>query len=89
MALGLPFLLVGPDLGPFAPRNREILRRRRVAVPLSSAMEAVALPARLDRLRREGILAEMADRGSGVPYRGFQRAADILAAEARRRGAHG
>jgi hypothetical protein len=89
VALGIPFLLVGPDLGPFAPRNRAILERRRVAMRISSSMEAVALPARLDRLRRDGVLAAMSARGTGLPYRGFENAAAALVAESARRSRRG
>jgi hypothetical protein len=78
VALGVPFLLVGPDLGPFAPRNRALLRSRRVAVELESRLRALALPARIDRLLGEGELAAMSRRGVGPPYRGFEAAAAFL-----------
>ena len=85
VALGMPFLLVGPDLGPFAPRNRALLLRRGVAAEIASPIDALTLPARLDRWRAEGKLAEMSRRGTGPEYRGFERAATFLIEEAERR----
>jgi hypothetical protein len=85
VALGVPFLFVGPDLGPFAPRNRALLLRRGVAMEIVSEVDALMLPARLDRLRAEGTLLEMSRRGTGPEFRGFERAADLLLEEAERR----
>lgn len=81
VALGLPFLLVGPDLGPFAPRNRALLLGRGVATEIVSEVDALMLPARIDRLRSEGALLEMSQRGWGPDFRGFERAAAFLEAE--------
>ena len=82
VALGLPMLLVGPDLGPFAPRNRALLRTRKVAVEIETRRNALALPARIDRLRREGILLAMSERGTGPSWRGFEVGAKALRAAA-------
>jgi hypothetical protein len=86
VALGAPFLLVGPDTGPFAPRNRDLLLRRGVATELSPAA-ARRMPAWLDQLRAEGHLARMSSRSGGVPIRGFQRTAELLIEEVERRRA--
>lgn len=85
VALGLPFLLVGPDLGPFAPRNRALLKARGVAQEAPPGLEAVALPARVARLRADGTLLRMAERGTGPPLHGFASAAETLAGECERR----
>ena len=86
VALGLPFLLVGPDIGPFAPANRSILLRAGVAAEIESLDEARALPARLSEWRAAGRLRSMAEAGCGVSFRGFDRAAELLVEEAARRG---
>ncbi len=82
LALGIPFLLVGPDIGPFAPLNRELLLRRGVAAEISSVAEAEGLPARLEGLRATGELVRMAERGWGPDRGGFRRAAQAVIAEA-------
>lgn len=82
VALGVPFLLVGPDLGPFAPRNRALLRARKVAVEMESKLRALALPARLDHLRRDGELLAMSLRGTEPDLGGFAAAARHVAAAA-------
>jgi hypothetical protein len=84
VALGTPFLLVGPDVGPFAPRNRDFLLRRGVAVGLDR-VAARALPAFLDELRGSGRLLRMSEEGAGVPFRGFEQAARRLVEECERR----
>jgi hypothetical protein len=85
VALGMPFFLVGPDVGPFAPRNRSILLRAEVAVEIGSLAAARQLGATLDELRSSGRLLRMSERGAGPPFRGFERAADFLIEEAERR----
>lgn len=80
LALGIPFLLVGPDIGPFAPLNREFLLRRGVAAEISSLAEAERLPERLAELRAAGELARMAERGWGPERGGFAGAARMLIA---------
>ena len=86
-ALGLPFLLVGPDIGPFAPLNRALLLRRRVALEIPTPAAAETVPERLAELRTSGELARMAARGCGSDVRGFARAAEMLVAEVERRRA--
>jgi hypothetical protein len=85
IALGLPFLLVGPDIGPFAPMNRSLLLRSGVAAEIESDDAARTLPARLAEWRTSGRLLAMAEMGVGVSFRGFDRAAELLIAEAARR----
>lgn len=81
VALGVPFVLVGPDIGPFAPLNRALLLERGVAVELRSAGAARELPLRLDRLRTGGTLAAMSERGLGLDAHGFARAARAIVTE--------
>jgi hypothetical protein len=50
-------------------------------------VDALTLPARLDRLRAEGTLLEMSRRGSGPEFRGFANAAAHLVQECERRKA--
>lgn len=85
VALGVPFFLVGPDLGPFAPRNRALLKARGVAAEIQYALEAVALPARIARMRREGLLAKMSARATGPDPGGFAVVARSIALELERR----
>lgn len=79
-ALGIPFLLVGPDLGPFAPRNRSRLLREGVAEELT-AERAAGCTAFVGELRRAGRLRAMSERGRGLPIDGFRRAAATLLEE--------
>jgi hypothetical protein len=78
LGLGLPFLLVGPDIGPFAPRNRALLLRSGVATEIDSVDGASAVSDRLAELRRTGTLVQMSARGFGRPRDGFARAARHL-----------
>lgn len=87
-ALATPFFLVGPDIGPFAPRNRDLLLRRGVAAELGLE-QARDFSTWLDDLRREGLLQRMSNLSGGVPYRGFERIAEVLAAECERRAGGG
>ncbi len=84
VALAVPFLLVGPDIGPFAPRNRDFLLRRGVARELDVA-GARRLPELLAEWRSGGHLRRMSEAGAGVPFRGFERAAQRLREECERR----
>lgn len=86
IALGVPFFLVGPDIGPFAPRNRSLLLRSGVAAEIRDEAEARELPALVDDLRAKRLLLRMSEMGVGGAIDGFRRAARMLAEEARRRG---
>ncbi|MEM9459673.1 MAG: hypothetical protein AAGF11_36180 [Myxococcota bacterium] len=78
-ALGLPLLIVGPDVGTFAPLNRERLTTAGVAVALEAMAEDPArLPTALLQLRRSGRLGQMLERGTGPRTDGFRRAAAAL-----------
>jgi hypothetical protein len=81
LALGIPFLLVGPDIGPFAPLNRALLLGRGVAAEISSLTVAERLAEHLAALREGGELSRMAERGTDADRRGFARAAEMLIAE--------
>jgi hypothetical protein len=85
----LPFLLVGPDLGPFAPRNRSLLLRAGVAAEIESAAAARRLAEIVTGLRSSGRLLRMSEMGVGLPFRGFERAAELLIEEADRRARTG
>lgn len=82
LALGVPFLLVGPDVGAFAPRNRALVLRAGVAAAIGSQAEAERLADTLARLRADGSLLAMSRRGEGRPRDGFAVAARALAAAA-------
>jgi len=82
-ALGLPIILVGPDIGPFAPLNRAVLFRREVAGEIDGA-RAEQFPAMIADLRRRGRLLEMSRNGWGAPINGFSCAARILWEETRK-----
>lgn len=78
LGLGLPMFIAGPDVGPFAPLNRELLLREGVAQPLEGSEPLASL---LARLQRQGELSERARRGWGrLPLDGFARGARLLAA---------
>jgi len=85
VALGVPFFLVGPDIGPFAPRNRSLLLRSGVAAEIADEDEAAQLDALIDDLRAKRLLLRMSEMGAGGPVDGFRRAARMLEAEVRRR----
>lgn len=86
VALGVPFLLVGPDIGPFAPRNRALLLGSGVAAEIADAADARKLPETIERLRADGRLLRMSENGADPAPRGFRRAAELLADEVTRRG---
>ena len=88
VALGMPFFLVGPDIGPFAPRNRSLLLRAGVAAEIPSGSEADRFPEFIAELRTAGRLLRMSEMGAGVSFRGFERAAQYLVEEAERRRRH-
>jgi hypothetical protein len=85
MALGVPFFLVGPDIGPFAPRNRSLLLRSGVAAEIADEEHARRLPELVDELRAKRLLLRMSEMGAGGPVDGFRRAARMLEKEVRRR----
>lgn len=78
LALGLPLLMVGPDVGTFAPLNRAHLVSAGVARALEFRGQAAGVPAQVAELRHSGRLARMIDAGTGVGYNGFDRAAAAL-----------
>jgi len=60
LGLGLPMFIVGPEIGSFAPLNREWLIRDEVALPLASMRDAERFGERLLELREIGELYDMA-----------------------------
>jgi len=79
LGLGLPLVILGPDVGTFAPRNRELLSAQQVAAPLHGGAAAEAFGAQLDGLRQAGVLAQRAAAGWGrQPINGFLSIADAL-----------
>jgi len=79
LGLGLPMFVVGPQIGPFAPLNCELLVHAGVAEQIDSNSAADAFGVRLGHLRASGKLAEMAKAGWGK-YRidGFDKIAEFL-----------
>ena len=75
VGLRVPFFLVGPDVGPFAPLNRALLHREEVAIDLPSLDAARELGSRLDEARRSGALLRIANGRPLGPLDGFRRAA--------------
>jgi len=77
LGLGLPMFLVGPDIGPFAPLNRDLLLKRGVALPIEKAGN---FGETAKQLRARGEMERMAQRGVGhYSTLGFAQAARILA----------
>lgn len=85
VALGVPFLLLGPDIGPFAPLNRALLLARGVAAELASERIS-SCPEMLADLQSSGKLLAMAEAGAGLSTGGFERAAEVFAEEVGFRG---
>lgn len=77
--LGLPMFILEPCIGPFAPLNRELLLRHKVAFDLTSHEHVISLSERVNSLWHRGELAHMAENGWGK-YRidGFAQIADLL-----------
>ena len=86
-SLGVPFLLVGPDIGPFSPRNRSLLLQLGVAAEIPSVEAAQQLAVTLADLRTQGHLTRMAEKGCGKSFRGFERSAEYLIAACEERSA--
>ncbi len=81
LGLGLPMFVIGPCIGPFAPKNRQLLLDHRVAVPIDSIAEGQVFGATLRDMRQTGHLSEMAFEGwCKFPIDGFDKIADFLVA---------
>jgi hypothetical protein len=63
LGLGLPMLLITPSIGSYAPLNRDILLGSRVCHPIESRGQARECGVTVERLRRTGQLARMAQAG--------------------------
>jgi len=73
LGLGLPMFIVGPEIGPYAPLNRDRLLQDEVALPLANLREAEQFGERLLELREIGELSDMAQDGwHGYPIDGFE-----------------
>ena len=72
-------MLVGPDIGPFPPTNREILLAAGVARALDAVPEAGQLGERLEAWRSSGDLEAMSRAGEGRSIEGFRVAAEEVA----------
>jgi hypothetical protein len=79
LGLGLPMFVIGPQVGPFAPLNRELLVHAGVAEQINSNSAADTFGERLNHMRAGGKLDEMAKAGWGK-YRidGFDKIAEFL-----------
>lgn len=79
VGLGLPMFILEPCIGPFAPLNRDLLLRNKVAFDLTSNELVIALAERVETLRHRGELTRMSENG-WEKYRidGFARIADLL-----------
>jgi len=79
LGLGLPVFVVDPSLGSFAPDNRELLLKLGVGQAIRSMSEAAQIGRLIERLRRSGRLARMAESGWGrFGIEGFGNIARVL-----------
>jgi hypothetical protein len=79
LGLGLPFFILEPCIGPYAPLNRDLLLNHKVAIDLSSREQVLGIGERLNSLRHRGELAAMSQNGWGkFRIDGFVRIADWL-----------
>jgi hypothetical protein len=79
LGLGLPMFIVEPAFGPFSPLNRESLLKNNVADLLADPNQALTFGLSVNRLRRQGRLAQMACAGRGkYNIDGFDRIAGYL-----------
>jgi len=78
LGLGVPFVLVGPDIGPFPPRNRDILLSAGVSRSVDSVSEAGRIGESLRSWRGDGHLEAMSRAGEGRAIEGFRVAAEMV-----------
>ncbi len=79
LGLGLPMFIVGPCVGPFAPRNRDILLKAAVAESLESDHDAAILATKLRKTSGRKQLLTFAENGWGkYKIDGFEKIADYL-----------
>lgn len=77
LGLGLPFFMIGPNFGSFAPLNWRLAKAESRAVGISSVSEAVDFGSALLALRDSGELRKMNQRAPGA-IDGFTRGAEAL-----------
>ena len=66
VGLGIPFFVLFPLIGTFAPQNFDFANRQGAVYPLKSLQEASMLGTLLNGFRRNGRLLRMAQNGFGV-----------------------
>jgi len=66
VGLGIPFFVLFPSIGSFAPQNFDFANRQGVVYPLKSLKEASALGELINKLRGNGRLLRMAQNGFGA-----------------------
>ena len=82
LGLGLPMFIVGPQIGSFAPLNREHLISAGVAKPLETINDARDLGTEVNGRHTIDSLVEMAQVGWGRhPVNGFEKIAEFLVAQ--------
>ncbi len=79
LALGLPQFMLCPHIGSYAPLNAAIAREKGVARDIPNTKVAMHFAETLEKLRSEGELVEMAQRGFGrTDLYGFRNATEII-----------
>ncbi len=79
LGLGLPMFIIGPEIGSFAPLNREHLISVGVARPLDTINDARDLGTQVNGRHTTDPLIEMAQAGWGRhPINGFEKIAEFL-----------
>ncbi len=79
LGLGLPMFIIGPEIGSFAPLNRDLLLAAGVAQRLEAPTPARSFGERLRALRDDGSLMRMTRAGwDRQPINGFEKIAKLL-----------
>ncbi len=79
LGLGLPMFIIGPEIGSFAPLNRERLISAGVAEPLDTIDDARDLGTQVNGRHTTDPLVDMAQAGWGrLPINGFEKIAELL-----------
>lgn len=80
IGLGLPFFILKPHIGSYAPLNAAIALGAKVACSIDNDQKAAAFGEVLGNCRREGELISMARNGFGrTRLSGFERSAEVIA----------
>ncbi len=79
VGLGLPYFILGPSIGPFAPRNRDLLMASGVAESIETHVDAHLFGQHVRRLWETGKLLRMAGAGwDRYSISGFKKIAEFL-----------